>query len=214
MSEEKTSTVSRRTVVKGIAWATPVVAVSTAIPAYASSPGCLTVTGKCYQPVGVSWTTFTYYIEITFTIRAGCTVVLNAIQASHFSFVPSRTSTISHISGLGFNEDHTLAGGPHTIRVSMSIPITTDPPRRVDFKFTSDAKDGTINVSPINCLFGRSLQETPESAAVAEAPAASEVSTPATSEVSTPATSEVPTPVTSEVSTPEVQASAPQDSTE
>lgn len=79
--------ISRRSVVKGIAWATPVVAMATATPAYAAwSPGCFkgiawvssdpgTATGN----VGARWRTYTIKIRVPVD-RPGCTISVSKIS--------------------------------------------------------------------------------------------------------------------------------------
>ena len=103
--------VSRRNVVKGIAWATPAVMVATALPAYAASPGCLTVTiAQDGQWSGWSWA-FTWEepfrisrvltLKVTFKVRPGCTVVLKAIPPSALALTrPGTTYAASITAGL------------------------------------------------------------------------------------------------------------------
>ncbi len=70
--------ISRRTVARGVAWSVPVVAVASAAPAFAASPGCKPVvtfsTGSCKCP-GRSTKTqnFVYFLNICVTDAAGCT---------------------------------------------------------------------------------------------------------------------------------------------
>lgn len=72
------SNISRRAVVKGVAWAVPAVAVGVAAPAYAVSPGC--VTGITGSGVLTAWALAQYRdyeLTIRFEIRPGCSVPIN-----------------------------------------------------------------------------------------------------------------------------------------
>lgn len=67
MNENKSVTpgpsgVSRRTVVKGAAWAVPAIAVASSVPAMAASPGTITLTGEGCKLPGASWPTFKGYV--------------------------------------------------------------------------------------------------------------------------------------------------------
>lgn len=84
MSKPK-SGVSRRTVVKGTAWAFPAVVVASAAPAMAASP-CLTATfggGSCKQP-GTGQNNFGFNLNICFTntCTSSVTIVVTKVQGN------------------------------------------------------------------------------------------------------------------------------------
>jgi hypothetical protein len=95
MQEEisKPNRPSRRTVVRGVAWTAPVIAVGIAAPAFAASPGCQPVVTfspdscKCPgQSVGTE--EFVYYLKFCVTDAAGCptttgTFIINSVEKSN-----------------------------------------------------------------------------------------------------------------------------------
>ena len=75
MSEERqTKGISRRTLVKGAAWAVPAVPIIVAAPAHAASPECIQITlgaGACKWPGATNY--YSYKLELCFENTCGGT---------------------------------------------------------------------------------------------------------------------------------------------
>ncbi|WP_353814434.1 hypothetical protein [Agromyces sp. SYSU T00266] len=117
--EEQRPGVSRRTVAKAAAWSVPVVALAVATPAYAASPGIITLTGEGCKLPGNSASTYkgyafvasiqnTFNVPITVSITSaslngedlgGVAVVnLDTCQATTTSFNVPANSTFPNIA--------------------------------------------------------------------------------------------------------------------
>lgn len=105
---------ARRTIVKGAAWAVPAVAVASAAPAYAASPGC-TETGLCFSSAGIHKCCDAgdkyYWADITFTNTSNVNTTVNFT----FDLVTSANGTLN-FSG----------GGPVAANSSATFRVTSD----------------------------------------------------------------------------------------
>lgn len=216
--------VSRRTVVKGIAWGTPAVAVATAIPAYAASPGCLVSVKARF----VSWGRLhgAFYRRLTlafdFEVRAGCTVQLDAIAESDIRITNGSTVyEMWGIMGTLIGAGRTLSGGTTTLTFSSNVwfkwigGLTWDWPNLAELTYSSDSNNGTAGVAIPAPGATRAQQQKmneyteQQSASRAQADGAAPTTdhasaTPAPTEPSTPTPSDspIPTPVESATATP------------
>lgn len=153
--ETRTAGVSRRTVVKGIAWATPVVAVTTAIPAYAASPGCLvSVTGRFVRwgsshGVVRRWLT----LEFDFEVRSNCTVQLDAVQLGDLKITRGNENYVPDaVGGDLIGPARTLSPGVTTLRFEGDMwwqftEGTWRWPNQAVFTFRSDSNNGSTTVT-------------------------------------------------------------------
>lgn len=133
MTDKQTSAprgVSRRAVAKGVAWATPVVAVAAVAPAASASPlPPLALTGRgCKKPAGSKGSD--YYFEL----KLDQTTTLPSSVA--FTFTWSQSGTMSHIG---------QQPGSFT-QNTVNIPAGTDT-IVLKFRDTDQAANGTLAIT-------------------------------------------------------------------
>ncbi|BDZ64692.1 hypothetical protein [Agromyces mangrovi Wang et al. 2018] len=83
--------ISRRTVTKAMAWSVPAVAVAASVPAYAASPGIITLDGRACKLPGNSNDTYKGYafgIIATNPFNVPITVTINSIALGGSSLAP------------------------------------------------------------------------------------------------------------------------------
>lgn len=147
------SNISRRAVVKGVAWAVPAVAVGVAAPAYAVSPGCVTgITGSGVQTAGEILQYRIYELTITFEIRRGCSVPINISDVRLWNTdrpsraFPRATQSISPSVPATLTETTSF-----TIEVRSNYGWWLNPfealwPNQADIYYTIDGAEATLTV--------------------------------------------------------------------
>ena len=162
------SNISRRAVVKGVAWAVPAVAVGVAAPAYAVSPGC--VTGITGSGVLTAWSLAShrdYRLTITFEIRSGCSVPINISDVRLWNAgPPTRTyphETLSIYPSVSATLTTTTS---FTIDVRSNFDWLANPiaplwPNEADIYYTIDGVVATLKVSLTSSgqVFANSAEE-------------------------------------------------------
>lgn len=127
-----TRTVTRRTVARGIAWTTPVVAIATAAPAFAVSPPDLVVTqsgNACKHPGNPKYYHFTFCFSSTFNTTVTLTKMVVNGETSTSVFpttvvVPAGGTVCKYVdAGLFSNSANGQAELFYTYRISGT---TTD----------------------------------------------------------------------------------------
>jgi hypothetical protein len=103
------STTTRRTLIRGAAWATPVVLTTVAAPAFALSAGPLTIAAAQTGPSGQK------LIGLTFTGGTGNVSVTNVLRSG--TTIPVSPTTVSANGGMvtGANKDSYVAGASYQV---------------------------------------------------------------------------------------------------
>ena len=164
------SNISRRAVVKGVAWAVPAVAVGVAAPAYAVSPGCVTgITGSGVLTAWVLADHRDYELTIRFEIRPGCSVPINispyvrlwstaltsrTFDSATWSVVPPVPATLTATTPFTINVrcnygwwlDHLEARWPNRADISYTIG---DAATTLEVSLTSSAS-GLMRASSVD----------------------------------------------------------------
>lgn len=135
MTTENSSGISRRTIVKGAAWAVPAVAVAGAAPAVAVSPPIIpTPAGNaCKHPGNPKWYHFTFCFENTsatsITVNM-VSMIVNGVTGAQVLpasvVVPANSTVCSYIDGGLFADS---ANGTATLNISytyLSQTVTDD----------------------------------------------------------------------------------------
>lgn len=149
---EKT-TISRRTVAKGIAWSVPAVAVSAAVPAYAASPICVTVTftgSACKEP-GNSNDTDPKAYNLGFVFKNTCatdcvTIVVTSVKDLYTT--PALTSVYAPTAPS--NTFQVCAG--NTATFTLPTTYSSNSSNGIVISYTVNGAPGSTTLdSPPNC---------------------------------------------------------------